>query len=97
MTLAIVVLAQVYSFRFVSRLKTCNIGFEISHFLVRFYKKIHDWILNPKNSKPDFAFLNSTDQSKISQIMVRQRNGKIHFRSSLDAPRSERSWTELFS
>ena len=45
MTLAIVVLAQVYSFRFVSRLKTCNIGFEISHFLVRFYKKIQDWIL----------------------------------------------------
>jgi len=59
----------------------------------RFFKKIQDWILIRKNPKMDFAFLYKTDQSKISRIMVHQRNRRINsgngFFGSFDASRTK--------
>ena len=49
----------------------------------------------------DFALLFETYQSKISQMMVRQRNPKnshtLGFFGFFDAPSSERSWLNLCS
>ena len=64
---------------------------------MRFFKKIQDWIPKiRKNPKTGFAFL----FQDLSDIMVRQRNRRIRFQSgffgSFDAPRSERSWIDLF-
>ena len=67
------------------------------HLRVRFFKKIQDWILKSEGIRKRIY----TDQSKISRIMARQRNRRIHsgsgFFGSFDAPSSEKSWIDLFS
>ena len=56
--------------------------------------------LNPKESQNGFCVSFLTDQSKISRIMVRQWNRRIHsgrgFFGSFDVKWSERSWINPF-
>ena len=68
-----------------------------------FLKKIQDWILKSERSENGFcvSLPNRLTESKISSIMVCQRNGRIHSQrglfGSFVAPWSEKSWIDLFS